>query len=52
MYVESEDMIDENTALVTIVQEEKTYGDETVTEYILKKYIQAKDGSVTPVEVD
>lgn len=50
MYVESEEMIDENTAFITIVQENKEYGDETVTEYIMKKHIREKDGKVTPIE--
>ena len=39
MYVESEEMIDENTAVITIVQEDKNYGYDAVTEYVLKKYI-------------
>lgn len=51
MYVESEEMLDENTAIITIVQENKDYGDEAVTEYILKKYIREKDGTVSPVEI-
>ena len=34
MYVESEEMIDENTVLITIVQEDKSYGNDAVTEYI------------------
>ena len=50
MYVESEEMIDENTAFITIVQENKEYGDETVTEYIMKKHIREKDGKVTLIE--
>lgn len=49
MYVESEEMTDENTAVITIVQEDKTYGNETVTEYILKKYIRI-DGKIIPYE--
>ena len=50
MYVESKALIDENTAFITIVQENKEYGDETVTEYIMKKHIREKDGKVTPIE--
>lgn len=49
MYVESEEMIDENTVLITIVQEEKTSGSETVTEYILKKHINV-NGKIIPCE--
>ena len=47
MYVESEEMIDENTALITIVQEDN--GDNTVTEYVLKKY-QYVNGKIIPYE--
>ena len=36
MYVESEEMIDENTAVIVIVDENNGY--DAVTEYILKKY--------------
>ena len=50
MYVESKALIDENTAFITIVQENKEYGDETVTEYIMKKHIREKDGKVTLIE--
>lgn len=49
MYVESEEMIDENTAVITIVQEDKTYGNDAVTEYILKKYIK-ENGKIIPYE--
>lgn len=49
MYVESEEMIDENTAVITIVQEDKTYGNDAVTEYILKKYIK-ENGEIIPYE--
>ena len=40
MYVESEEIIDENTAVITIVQEDnrEDNGYDAVTEYILKKY--------------
>ena len=36
MYVESEEIIDENTAVIVIVDENNGY--DAVTEYILKKY--------------
>jgi len=49
MYVESEEMIDKNTAVITIVQEDKSYGNDAVTEYILKKYKNI-DGSIIPYE--
>ena len=49
MYVESEEIIDENTVLITIVQEDKSYGNDAVTEYILKKYKNI-DGSIIPYE--
>lgn len=49
MYVESEEMIDENTALITIVQEDKNYGYDAVTEYVLKKY-QNVNGKIIPYE--
>ena len=49
MYVESEEMIDENTAVITIVQEDKNYGYNAVTEYVLKKYINI-NGKIIPYE--
>ena len=49
MYVESEEMIDENTAVITIVQEDKNYGYDAVTEYVLKKYINI-NGKIIPYE--
>lgn len=49
MKVESEEMIDKNTAVITIVQEDKSYGNDAVTEYILKKYKNI-DGSIIPYE--
>lgn len=51
MYVESEEMIDDNTALITIVQEDnREYnGYDAVTEYVLKKY-QNVNGKIIPYE--
>ena len=49
MKVESEEMIDKNTAVITIVQESKDYNYDNITEYILKKYINV-DGNIIPYE--
>ncbi len=49
MKVESEEMIDKNTAVITIVQESKDYNYDNITEYILKKYKNI-DGSIIPYE--
>lgn len=49
MKVEREEMIDENTAVITIVQESKDYNYDNITEYILKKYINV-DGNIIPYE--
>lgn len=49
MKVEREEMIDENTAVITIVQESKDYNYDNITEYILKKYKNI-DGSIIPYE--
>lgn len=49
MKVEREEIIDENTAVITIVQESKDYNYDNITEYILKKYINV-DGSIIPYE--
>lgn len=49
MKVEREEIIDENTAVITIVQESKDYNYDNITEYILKKYINV-DGNIIPYE--